>query len=181
MRRWRSTAARCDYFGSLHLHGKAVAIRSVGGADVTRVFGTPGDAGSRLIDELTQRLSVKQTALTGDCALYYKTLFGAEPSPPAPDSLETAAAAKIPSNVLPLKEYFDNRGKIRVQTTLHGLMRDEVFNFVDGRRSYLDIFRAVRSEQLAAGSWYYGTVLLADVVHLLDAAVVSGCLTLQPR
>ena len=52
-------------------------------------------------------------------------------------------------------------------------MRDEVFNFVDGRHSYYDIYKGVYAEAAAAGSWYYGTVTLGDdvVVALLDAAV----------
>jgi len=56
-------------------------------------------------------------------------------------------------------------------------MRDEVFNFVDGRRSYYDIYKAVSAESRAAGSWYCGRVTLKDVVSLLDAAVETKALT----
>ena len=58
-------------------------------------------------------------------------------------------------------------------------MRDEVFNFVDGQKSYYDIYRAVYAEAAAAGSWYYGTLTLADVVGLLDGAVEAKALTLR--
>ena len=58
-------------------------------------------------------------------------------------------------------------------------MRDEIYNFVDGRRSYYDIYKAVYAESQAAGSWYYGTVSLADVAKLLDAAVEAEALTLK--
>lgn len=34
-----------------------------------------------------------------------------------------------------IKDYFSNRRKVRVRTRLHALMREEVFNFVDGQRS----------------------------------------------
>jgi hypothetical protein len=54
-----------------------------------------------------------------------------------------------------------------------------VYNFVDGRRTYYDICKAVRAEGLAAGSWYYGTVRLEDVVALLDAAVEGEALLLK--
>ena len=57
-------------------------------------------------------------------------------------------------------------------------MRMEVFNFVDGKRSYYDIYKAVLAESLAAGTWYYGTVTLNAVVKLLDANVDSGALML---
>jgi hypothetical protein len=51
--------------------------------------------------------------------------------------------------------------------------------FVDGKRSYYEIYKAVFAEAAAAGSWYYGTVTLKDVVTLLDAAVVAKALTLK--
>jgi hypothetical protein len=58
-------------------------------------------------------------------------------------------------------------------------MRTEVFNFVDGKRSYYDIYKAVSAEAMGAGSWYYGTVNLKDVVGLLDAAVAAKALVLK--
>ena len=58
-------------------------------------------------------------------------------------------------------------------------MRDETYNFVDGERSYYDIYKAVRAESLVHGEWYYGPVSLKDVVGLLDAAVAVGALELK--
>ena len=58
-------------------------------------------------------------------------------------------------------------------------MRDETFNFVDGKRSYYDIYKAVYAESQAGGVWYYGTVTLADVVRLLDAAVAARAVSLK--
>ena len=97
------------------------------------------------------------------------------------DAAEHAASRKVPVNAASLKDYFDNRNNVpgRARGRLHGLMRDEVFNFVDGRRSYYDIYKAVYAESMAAGTWYYGTVTLADVVSLLDAAVAAKALTLK--
>ena len=79
----------------------------------------------------------------------------------------------------PIPVYFEKRNQVRVATELHPLMRDEVYNFVDGKRSYYDIYKAVRAEALAAGEWYYGRVKLEDVVALLDAAVEAGALALK--
>ena len=58
-------------------------------------------------------------------------------------------------------------------------MRAEVYNFVDGRRSYYDIYKAVYAEAAAGGGWYYGAVTLEDVTRLLDASVEAKALTLR--
>ncbi len=52
-------------------------------------------------------------------------------------------------------------------------------SFVDGKRSYYDIYKAVKAEQLAAGKFFYGTVNIADVVKILEANVQSGALKLK--
>jgi hypothetical protein len=62
---------------------------------------------------------------------------------------------------------------------LHGLMAFETMNFVDGRRSYLDIYRAVRAEAQSVGAWYYGKVEPKAVAGALDAAVKQGVLKLK--
>ena len=87
----------------------------------------------------------------------------------------------MPANVASFDTYLTNRNKVPFAAggALHGLMRTEVYNFVDGRRSYYDIYKAVYAESAAAGSWYYGTVTLEDVVRLLDAAVAERALTLK--
>ena len=54
----------------------------------------------------------------------------------------------------------------------------EIFNFVDGKRSYYDIYKAVQADILAVGNWYYGTLTLTDVVKFLDANVERGALHL---
>ena len=68
----------------------------------------------------------------------------------------------MPANVASLDTYLTNRQKVPPAAggRLHGLMLAEVYNFVDGRRSYYDIYKAVYAESAAAGSWYYGTVKL---------------------
>jgi hypothetical protein len=58
-------------------------------------------------------------------------------------------------------------------------MYSKTMSFVDGKRSYFDIYKAVKAEALAAGKFYYGTVTLDDVVKVLDANVTSGALRLR--
>jgi hypothetical protein len=68
---------------------------------------------------------------------------------------------------------------VKFDGNLHGLTVEEVYNFVDGKRSYYDIYKAARAEALAGGVWYYGAVSLIDVAGLLEAAVASKALILK--
>jgi len=91
---------------------------------------------------------------------------------------EKEASEKIPVNHPNLDTYFAKRKRIG-GTVTHSTMRMEIFNFVNGKRSYYDIYKAVLAESLHAGRWYYGIVKLEDVVNLLDANVESGALSLR--
>jgi hypothetical protein len=144
-----------------------------------RVFTTPGSRAATSLAELSANMKRNGAGLVADLETYYAQLRGARPAPVKLTPAESAAMKKIPQNAAALTDYFENRDKVDLRTNLHGLMRDEVFNFVDGQRSYYDIYKAVYSEAAAAGSWYYGTVTLQDVVGLLDAAVQAKALTLK--
>jgi hypothetical protein len=146
-----------------------------------RPFAAGSADAQRQVDEMEKSFTAGRNA-AAQLAGVYRQLYRKEP--PARVALtpaEQAASKKIPVNAAPLEAYFANRGKVRGTAAgrLHGLMRTEVYNFVDGRRSYYDIYKAVYAEAAAAGEWYYGTVALEDVVRLLDAAVEAGALTLR--
>lgn len=144
-----------------------------------RVFTAPGSRAATSLGELAANMKRNGAQLTADLETYYTQLRGARPAAVKLSAEESAAMKKIPRNAAALKDYFENRDKVNLRTNLHGLMRDEVFNFVDGQRSYYDIYKAVYAEAAAAGSWYYGTVTLQDVSGLLDAAVQAQALTLK--
>ncbi len=155
-------------------------LREARALDSIRVFGT-GDNAVRPVEDM-KALMLSNNAPVGELAQFYKQLNGTNPPTPAPlTEAERAASRKVPSNVASLDTYLTKRAKVpgAAGGALHGLMRTEVYNFVDGRRSYYDIYKAVYAESAAAGSWYYGTVTLEDVVRVLDAAVASGALTLK--
>ncbi len=154
--------------------------RELRAIDSARVFAAGNQKGALAIDELARRMRSREAELSSELAMLYRQLHGAAPRLVQLGSDEQAAQRKIPSNVSPLAEYFQNRRRARPQgLELHGLMRDEIYNFVDGRRSYYDIYKAVFAESQAAGSWYYGNVTLKDVTTLLDAAVEAKALTLK--
>jgi hypothetical protein len=58
-------------------------------------------------------------------------------------------------------------------------MREEVLNFVDGKRSVLDIFRAVSAQTQSIGSFYYGEASLAMVEQYLTNAEEAGAIEFQ--
>lgn len=155
-------------------------LREARALESIRVFAAGNNTGTP-IDEM-KALLVSNNAPLGELTRFYNQLNGVNPPRPAPlDDAERAASRKVPANVATLDTYLTRRGKVPGSAggALHGLMRTEVYNFVDGRRSYYDIYKAVYAESAAAGSWYYGTVTLEEVVRLLDAAVAAGALTLK--
>ena len=147
--------------------------------NTVRVFTAPGSKATVSLNELNANMKRNGVQLRVDLETYYAQLRGAPPTAVKFSLEESAAMKKTPRNVASIKDYFDNRNKVRFRSNLHGLMSDEVFNFVDGQRSYYDIYKAVYAEAAAAGSWYYGTVSLQDVVGLLDAAVQAQALSLK--
>jgi len=135
------------------------------------------DAGAnRLIDSFISSSEGREGQLTAELSRFYEIKFGKAPAMTMTES-ETAASRKVPSNAASTEEYFAKRRN--VPTGLHSLMRSETMNFVDGRRNYFDIYKAVKAESLAAGKFLYGTVTLDDVVRVLDANVASGALVLK--
>ena len=155
--------------------------RELRALESARVFAGTNQKAAQVIDSLLRRTRERERELMTDLEAFYRQLHGAAPAPVAPDAEERAAQKKVPANAPRLSDYFTNRNKVpgAKRGALHGLMRDEVYNFVDGRRSYYDIYKAVFAESQAAGSWYYGAVTLKDVSSLLDAAVQAKALTLK--
>jgi hypothetical protein len=88
-------------------------------------------------------------------------------------------AARVPVNIDSLDEYFRKRGLGTSWPGLHPIMARECFGFVDGRRTFLDIYRAVHAEALSAGEFYYGKVTMGAVKGLLEDAIKKGALTLK--
>ena len=94
---------------------------------------------------------------------------------------QPAEPSRVPALVDDVQGYLDKREKLQRPRALHPLMAYEVLNFVDGKRSYGDIYRAVSAEADAAGSWYYGVVTADDVTTYLDSAVKAGIVTVGER
>ncbi|HEX9827559.1 MAG TPA: M28 family peptidase [Flavobacteriaceae bacterium] len=134
---------------------------------------------SKLIENFEDQMLSKEKTLMDELENFYKSKHGVKRVPNVKlNEEELLADKKIPKNNPVLDDYFGKRKSNISSTNIHSTMRMEVFNFVDGKRSYYEIYKAVLAEILATGHWYYGTLTLADVVKLLDANVESGALHL---
>lgn len=153
--------------------------REVRALNSIRVFCETEKAALQTVDQLLARVSARESELMNDMQTYHQQVTGAKPKAIRLTAAELAASKKIPVNAAPLETYFTNRGKVKFKTSLHPIMKSEVYHFVDGKRSYYDIYKAVKAEALSSGTWYYGTVSLKDVTGLLDAAVENKTLILK--
>jgi hypothetical protein len=155
------------------------AAREKGALASIAVFATPGGRNALLPAEKAKAVDRVAAELRLELLAAYAALTGeARPPAPAPTSLEREMAAQIPFNAGSLDDYFGKRGWSVGFPGLHPILAKECYAFVDGRRSYLDIFRAVQAEALAAGEYYYGRVQPQQVKALLDQAAARGVLKL---
>ncbi len=145
---------------------------------VVKIAGNDATSNHSIATSVAQMKS-KQVALMTEVGDAYKRLNGVDKVPVIKlNEQELAASKKIPANHAVLDTYLEKRFE-GGGNKLHSTMRAELFNFVDGKRSYFDIYKALQAEALAAGSWYYGTVTLDDVVKMLDANVEKGAMVLK--
>jgi hypothetical protein len=141
---------------------------------------TSGDGkANRIIVSYANRLEGKKKEMNEILSQSYQALHGRKPPTPQLSDAESSASKKVPVNNKDVDAYFTNRQEVKTSGKLQRLMQDETYNFVDGKRSYYDIYKGVRAESLVHGEWYYGPVSLEDVVALLDAAVKAKVLTLK--
>ena len=141
--------------------------REVAGLESARKFAP--QAFGRLLDSLVADLKLTEVNHRRRIAEWYQALSG-EKTLPKLSARELALARQVPSQVKPLGDYLRRKEEIEGPKSLHPLMAAEALNYVDGKRSILDIYRAVRAESLSAGEWYYGTVRLEDIEQLFTLA-----------
>ena len=75
----------------------------------------------------------------------------------------------------------DAMERVKAVDGLHPMMQFEAYNFVDGRRSALEVYDAVAAEALSAGRWYYGQLTPAGVREALERATKAGALTVSRK
>jgi len=172
------------YLGQRRLQGAIrewqAAAREVQALESTLIFAAPGGANASFAKERVKRIAELAPGLVRELDAVYFRLSGQKRLPsPILTAEERDMASRVPVNVESLDEYFKKRGFSTAWPGLHPIMARECYGFVDGKRSFLDIYRAVHAEALSAGEFYYGTVTPDSVKGLLDEAVEKGVLKLK--
>jgi hypothetical protein len=165
-----------DNWNDAHLMIEQGSLRERRAMNSMRVIAGGEAAANKTIDTFLSLIDGREKQLLTELAAYYQNRYGKAPASSMTPA-QTAAAKKVPANVPVLEEYFSKRRS--VPTGLHSHMSMATMSFVDGKRSYFDIYKAVKAENQAAGKFYYGTVTFDDVVKVLDGNVASGALTLK--
>jgi hypothetical protein len=92
---------------------------------------------------------------------------------------EQAMADQVFVPVTDIGAMQDAQDKARSSDGLHSMMRFEVYNFADGKRTAWEVYEAVAAEALSAGAWYYGPVRPSDVLEALNRAAEAGAFTMR--
>src|SRR6185436_19949956 len=92
----------------------------------------------------------------------WTAMTGAPPPAVSDTKEENEMAGRVYVPVADIGSFEDAMGKVKPVEGLHPMMGFETYNFADGRRTALEVYRAVAAEALSAGDWYYGTVAPAD-------------------
>jgi hypothetical protein len=165
-----------DNWADAHLLIEQGSIRERAALNSMRVIAGTDKTAIASIDTFLKAVDSRESQMLSELATVYQNKFGKAPALTMTPA-QTAAAKKVPMNIASMDEYFKKRDY--VQTGMHSHMYSETLNFVDGKRSYYDIYKAVKAEALAAGKFYYGTVTFNDVVKVLDGTVQQGAITLK--
>ncbi|HKX84004.1 MAG TPA: M28 family peptidase, partial [Pyrinomonadaceae bacterium] len=165
-----------DNWSDAHLMIEQGSLRERRALNSMRVIAANDTKANKTIDTFLALVDSREKQLVAELTGYYQNRYGKAPTISMTPE-ETAAAKKVPQNAPTLEEYFSKRRN--TPTGLHSHMSMATMSFVDGKRSYYDIYKAVKAEAQAAGKFYYGTVTFGDVVKVLDGNVATGALTLN--
>jgi Zn-dependent M28 family amino/carboxypeptidase len=171
-------AARAEAYARAANLVREAARRERRALESVRRLGPAEGPGRKVVDRFLVQLPTDVMA-EARLAGFFTGLTGSPDVPRVAIAPERAAtASRVPRAVDDVKGFLAKRDKITRPAGLHPLMFYEVLNFVDGTRTYFDIYGAVAAEADHAGEWYYGAVRYEDVAAALDSAVEAGVLTL---
>lgn len=165
-----------DNWNDAHLMIEQGSLRERRALNSMRVIAGNDGRANKTIDSFMTMVDGREKQLISELSTFYQNRYGKAPTL-AMTAEQNAASKKVPRNIPSLDEYYTKRRN--TQTGLHSHMSTATMSFVDGKRSYFDIYKAVKAEAMAAGKFYYGTVTFEDVVKVLDGNVAAGAITLR--
>jgi len=150
--------------------------KEAGALSSVRRLAPSGRAADYVRDGLA-RLDAARTRNLEALDAAYRAITGHSPAEAALSTEERSLAGRTYAPVPDLGAWQDAMEKVKPVDGLHAMMRFEVYNFADGRRTGLEVYQSVAAEALSAGAWYYGEVRPADVREALERAVQAGAYT----
>ena len=138
---------------------------------------SPAGRGAAYVGDALARLDAARLNDLEALAAAYRAIDGGAAGEAPLSADEQALAGKVYSPVADLGAWQDAMAKVKPVEGLHSMMRFEVYNFADGKRTGLEVHQSVAAEALSAGAWYYGEVRPADVREALERAVQAGAYT----
>ena len=149
-------------------------------ASVRRFATAPRGRTTEFLNQANKVLEDAMEADMSDLEHAYGAITGARNPPNLELSKdEKAMAQKVFVPVADYGAWKDALDKVPSARGLHPMMRFEVYNFADGKRSAWDVYEAASAEALSAGAWYYGTVTAPDVLDALERAAKAGAFTVK--
>lgn len=157
----------------LHSHRKEAAAL----ASVRRL--SPKGRGADFVAQALTRLQNAEEQELASLEKAFGAISGKNPPNIEPSDEERAMMTKVFAPVPDIGVFEDAMEKVKPVEDLHAMMRFEVYNFADGKRSAYEVYEAVAAEALSGGEWYYGTVKAGDVLETLERAAKAGAYTLK--
>lgn len=141
--------------------------------------GTAGSPQARVVNDLLAALGVTEKTMMAELESYITALHGGDVPEAAVSGIEKMMARKLPRVAAGPTEFEKAREMVKAVDGLHGLMAFEVMNFVDGKRTALEVYEAVKAESLYAGEDYYGNVTPEKVDQYLKNLEQSGLISFR--
>ena len=133
-----------------------------------------------LASALSQAVAQRETQALREIDAHYRAVTrNAPPAQAALTATERELASLVPAIVAGPGEFLNGRGQIAGAPGLHGLMAFELLNFVDGKRTGLDVYRHLAAEAREAGAHYFGAVTPEAVLTYLKNASTAKMLRLR--
>jgi Peptidase family M28 len=164
---------RSEYFGAVHQVKEAVKRERLAVHSLRQLCET--EQLRAVVKGYQDQLSMAESSLLKGLENQFSTSYGTSPGENEQlTDTKKKLKALVPSIKGDAEDFLTGRRNIKRVKGLHGIMAFEVISFIDGKRSGLDIFQAVRAEARRAGVHYYGRVNAEDVYQYLNNAAETG-------